>query len=378
MPTILVIDDEPDIRENVVDLMVANGYDTQAASNAEEGVAQANAHPPDLIVCDVMMPGGSGHDVLQRVRQEEALQTTPFIFLTAKSMPDDVREGMALGADDYIKKPFRAAELLDAVEARLERHHIFMQHRKKHLDELRKSMRRALPHELRTPLVAIQGYAEILREDWVALPADEGRAMLDEILSATERLKRLAENYAMYAQLTAQSEKVPCSSDVATAVEDTVRMATRERSATYGRRGDLRCTIAPAFLAMEERHLRRLSMELADNAFKFSETGTPVTITGTKQNAQYILRITDAGRGMEREQIRRLGAFLQFDRAEYEQQGAGLGLALVHQICHRYEGTIDIDSTPGEGTTVAVRLPLVVEGNALRTGSRTTTGGLKR
>lgn len=128
--------------------------------------------------------------------------------MTARSTPDDLREGLSLGADDDLTKPFGADELIEAVEARLERHRAFKQQREKRMDELRENVSTALPHEMRTPLVAIQGYAEVLRSDRDELSSQAGREMVGEILQATDRLTRLTENYVLYTQLETNKEAV--------------------------------------------------------------------------------------------------------------------------------------------------------------------------
>lgn len=364
MSTVLVIDDEPEILENVVDLLEIEGFEPVATEDAEDGIELAKTHRPDLIVCDVMMPDLSGHDVLQAIRSVDGLQTTPFIFLTAKSTPDDMREGMTLGADDYLTKPFRAAELVSAVKTRLKRHRTFARQREQRLNELRRSMSTALPHEVRTPLVAIQGYAEVIRDDWEQLSPAEGRGMLSEILKATERLTRLTENYAMYAQLEGNTGPDALKDGAPTDVEPVVTAVVEKEASAQYRAGDVRCNLVPGRVALDARYVRRLVAELVNNALKFSDGGTAVVVTGAVEREAYRLQISDVGRGMDPEQVERQGAFLQFDRAEREQQGAGLGLALARKICDQCGGTLTIKSAPDEGTQVDVVLPLVASAEA--------------
>ncbi|MET0298409.1 MAG: response regulator [Flavitalea sp.] len=119
--SILVIDDNDDIRENIVEILQLAGYKADAASNGKSGVALALKQKPDLIVCDIMMPELDGYGVIHLLRTNPETQRTPVIFLTAKSERSDFRKGMELGADDYITKPFDDLELLKAVETRLKR-----------------------------------------------------------------------------------------------------------------------------------------------------------------------------------------------------------------------------------------------------------------
>jgi DNA-binding response OmpR family regulator len=119
MKKILIIEDEPSVRANILDLLSAEEFNAVAADNGATGVQLALSHRPDLIICDVMMPQLDGHGVLQALRQNPVTATIPFIFLTAKVDRSDLREGMSLGADDYVTKPFRPKELLQAINTRL-------------------------------------------------------------------------------------------------------------------------------------------------------------------------------------------------------------------------------------------------------------------
>ena len=121
MKIILVIDDNPDIRENTSEILELAGYKTFTAENGKKGVDAALKEKPDVIVCDIMMPDLDGYGVLHMLRKNESTQHIPFIFLTAKTERSDFRKGMEMGADDYITKPFEDIELLNAIEARLKK-----------------------------------------------------------------------------------------------------------------------------------------------------------------------------------------------------------------------------------------------------------------
>ena len=125
--TILVIDDNKDIRENTAEILDLAGYKTFMAENGKKGVEIALKENPSLIVCDIMMPELDGYGVLHLIRKNEGTEQIPFIFLTAKTERTDFRKGMEMGADDYITKPFEDIELLNAVEIRLKKASILKQ-----------------------------------------------------------------------------------------------------------------------------------------------------------------------------------------------------------------------------------------------------------
>ena len=121
MKTILVIEDQAQMRKNLVTILSMEGYSVLEAPDGAAGLELATDEKPDLIVCDVSMPGLDGHGVLKSVRADRTIAGTPFIFLTAKGENQDLRVGMNLGADDYLIKPVEAEDLLAAVEARFAR-----------------------------------------------------------------------------------------------------------------------------------------------------------------------------------------------------------------------------------------------------------------
>jgi DNA-binding NarL/FixJ family response regulator len=121
MKKILVIEDEPEMRRNLLAILKLEKFFGVGAENGRAGIQLARQEKPDLILCDVMMPEVDGHGVLQTLREDAATAAIPFIFLTAKGEKRDVREGMNLGADDYLTKPIAKADLLAAIHARFAR-----------------------------------------------------------------------------------------------------------------------------------------------------------------------------------------------------------------------------------------------------------------
>jgi EAL domain-containing protein (putative c-di-GMP-specific phosphodiesterase class I)/ActR/RegA family two-component response regulator len=121
MAKILVIEDEELVRENLVEMLEAEDFETLSAVNGRIGLDIAFSELPDLILCDIMMPEMDGYSVVARLRDNPKTTTIPLIFLTAKAGKADIRQGMDLGADDYLTKPFTRAELLSAIMSRLEK-----------------------------------------------------------------------------------------------------------------------------------------------------------------------------------------------------------------------------------------------------------------
>ncbi len=124
MKKILLIEDNPDVRENTAEILELAQYEVITATNGREGVELAQQEKPDLIICDIMMPVLDGHGALHLLSKNDETASIPFIFLTAKAERTDYRKGMEMGADDYLTKPFDDIELLNAIEVRLKKNEI--------------------------------------------------------------------------------------------------------------------------------------------------------------------------------------------------------------------------------------------------------------
>ena len=359
---ILIADDEDDLREMIVEILVAEGYEVLEASNGEEAVSIARRSHPALILCDIQMPVLSGFETLERLRKDPGTAAIPFVFLTGQSDRQHMRVGMELGADDYITKPVSADELLNAVQTRFDKVALVQNQTEEKLRELRASISMALPHELRTPLNAILGFAEIIGTDATSLPPDQVSEMAGMIHTSAKRLHRVLENFLLYAQVELLSSDVVKVGQMRLQRTDDIQLlleaASDQAANRAARKNDLRLDVAPAAAAIGSQDFMKVISEVLDNGFKFSQPGTTVEVSGRQEGPSYVIRITDHGRGMTAEQIARIGAYVQFDRRLQEQQGAGLGLSIAMRLVELYGGTTGLQSEPSRSTTVTLTLPL--------------------
>lgn len=357
MTKILVIEDEQEIREKIMKILEYEGYESLGAENGRIGVARAQKHSPDLIICDVLMPELGGFGVLMELRNDWRTASIPFIFLTAKSQPEDMRHGMSLGADDYLTKPFNMSDLLDAIQTRLAKHAEMT----RQMEDLRLNLSITMPHELRTPLNGILGFTEFLLHfgQDLSLSFDEILEMQRSIHESALRLQHLIENYLLYANLRLleydqDQRELWEQNRLTSSTREKIRMYAHGKVKEYHRQQDLTCVLVDIDVQIPEAHFKKILMELLDNACKFSEPGTPIHVITSIEDSRYLLQIVDEGRGMTEEQIAHVGAYMQFERQYYEQQGAGLGLTLARMIAQLYGGEFTIESGPHTGTTVTV------------------------
>ncbi|MFB2896836.1 response regulator [Aerosakkonemataceae cyanobacterium BLCC-F50] len=362
MTKILVIEDEEAIRENILELLNAKKFDAFAVENGSKGVQLAKEKRPDLIICDISMPELDGYGVLEALRSEPDTAMIPFIFLTALADKANNRKGMELGADDYLTKPCKPVELLNAIDTRLKKQATINQQQSQKLEELRSSITFSLPHELRTPLNGILGFSELLLTELDTLEPQEIKEMVEQIQTSGKRLYRLIQNFLLYAELeliATNSERIKALKNYQTdRVDSLISHQATQQAKQAQRQADLHLQLEDAQLNISPNRLQKMVEELVDNACKFSVSGTPINIVSQVINNSFILSVNDKGRGMKTEQIDNLGAYMQFERKLYEQQGSGLGLVIVKRIAELHGGSLAIESIPDEQTTVKVILPI--------------------
>ena len=372
MRKILVVEDAPSLRKDIVEMLGFEGFETEGAENGIVGVEKAREFLPDLIVCDIMMPELDGYGVLEELRKDTATAAIPFIFLTARTDRVDIRQGMDLGADDYLTKPFHAAELLATVRARLEKRDMIAKISKEQLEELRGNIIIALPHELRTPLNVMLGFSDLLMTDAQSMDVSRITEMARHINASALRLYRLIENFLVYAHTEimfsdpAQFENITRSYTIYP--QTLINHHALQKARQFERVDDFVIELEPvSAIGIAEEYVKKIVEELVDNACKFSAADTPVEVRAAVEGGFYRISVTNEGRGMTPEQIAKVGAYMQFERRLFEQQGAGLGLIICKRLAELHGGKLEIDSKVNQRTTVSVKLLVKEDAAALQT-----------
>jgi signal transduction histidine kinase len=224
---------------------------------------------------------------------------------------------------------------------------------------VRRNIAYALPHELRTPLFGITGYAQLLKMGGDSLEPGQMLEFADAILLSSARLQRLIENFLVYAQIDMIGDDPHLIEELHNHfIRDAVGIAAKEAqliATQHGRESDLRLDLCdPTALQISEPDLRKITHEIVDNAFKFSQPGSEVLVSMNIMDDHLVLSIADQGQGMTDEDISSIGAFMQFDRVLHEQQGMGLGLAIAKRLTELHDGKMTVQSQAGEGTLVSI------------------------
>ncbi len=365
MTQVLVIEDEPGIRGNILDLLEAEGFTTSSAENGVQSLQVIRAGQlPDLIICDVMMPELDGYGVLAELRKDPATAAIPFIFLTAKADRSDLRHGMELGADDFITKPFTREDLLNAVSSRLIRAQAVHDHTEAGFEQLKQQIGTMLAHELRTPLTTVMGYTELALEDIQTLPPEQLLNFLQQIKQGSARLARLVEDLLLLAQIDTgqidqdfQATVKPCRDladviDRALEVYQSAAQAQGLHIETEIEANLPTVNLSPPLFTSALGHL-------VANGLKFSKgRAASVTVAARRAGAGVDIAVIDHGVGIAADEIPFLfKRFYQVNRAHSEQQGAGLGLTVALELIRKHGGDIQVESVLGSGSTFTIHLP---------------------
>jgi two-component system sensor histidine kinase/response regulator len=351
MSRVLIIDDSEEICGVIADVLSGQGHEVSSAAEGTAGLAQALTTHPDLILCDIMMPGMSGYEVLSALRREPSTAVTPVILLTGMGGPEAVRAGMNSGADDYLVKPVLPADLIAAVATRLERSATMRREAESSLRELRDALGRSLlPDRFLTPLTVVMGLASLLEEG--AIQGEDTKEVGRGILEAGQTLQELIERFLAYAELQAPTPVARLGLQAEKAFE-TAREEAKYRALRVRRLDDLHVSGMPTHVPMALEHWRLLIRELVDNAFKFSRAGSQIALDLTTSNGEPTLTVRDHGQGLRADSLEDLahrGRLLRHP----EQADLGLGLRVVRRLLQVYGGTLSFETVAGEGTTARV------------------------
>ncbi len=356
MTNILIIEDEPQVRANLREILILNDFQALTAPDGHAGLLAAQDTLPDLILCDVTMPKLDGYGVLKGIRENPLTQHIPMIFLTAHADRPDMRHAMELGAADYLTKPCMPQELLKVISTQLSKASQNEARSNSKLDLLRSSLNLALPQEFHAPLNHIVNTTEALLYKSPLL--DSQAEQVRQIRTAGLRLHHLIHNYLLYAELEMLAVQQPASvpqRQFSTDLRHPITQTAQQVAHNHNRLEHLNLNLEDADLAISELKLTKIVEELIDNAFKFSTS--PVHIFGRTIQNQYQLDIIDSGQGMTPDQILSIGGYMQFDRQRYEQQGTGLGLIIAKRLTELNNGQLTIKSDLYCETMVTITLP---------------------
>ncbi len=365
---ILVVEDHDLLLLAIRDILEVEGYTVLTAIDGIEALKLMEEVSPDLIVADIMMPRMNGYELFQAVREKSAWVPIPFIFLTAKAEKEDRLKGKAMGAEDYITKPFDPEELVIAVRAKLGRSQAIRVASEREFEDLKQQIITLLSHELRTPLTSVYGYTELALEEAAEMPTPEFQNFLLGIKKGADRLTNLVEDLLLLVRL--DTGHVKKEFEVLGAVEENlsevIMRAALSHQALADSKGmllelDIPNQLPPVHIY--DAFVFEILSRLIDNAIKFSRgEGKKITVSAQAEDDYIAIAVQDEGVGISEAQLDKLfERFSQLDRAKMEQQGGGLGLVIAKGLANLMQGDITVASTVGESSTFTLILPVADE-----------------
>lgn len=364
-PTILIIEDDVVIRTTIAEILQFESFNVLEADNGSTGINILQSHRPDFILCDINMPILDGYQVLQYIRENKDLANIPFMFLTAKSDRMSMRQGMNLGADDYITKPFANDELLSAIESRLKRYESIAKYNHDELDKAKQQLTHMVAHELRTPLTSVVMIEQLISRQIDALTKEQIIDLLGSWKAGAHRLHHVVEQMVLLTQIdsgTLKTTEITASGEVCNfwfLVDESIGIA-RQFAYRYPK-GNIKLDAATDIVNIKcnAQSLRHALAEVIANALDFSPESETVLIKRGVHKETAFVSIIDKGPGLTQEQLARaLTPFEQVDRDKQEQQGMGLGLPIAKKTVELHGGRILFRQGSAGGTQVIIQLPL--------------------
>ena len=371
---VLVVDDELGIREGCRRALTKNGFEVETAENGPAGLHKLREEPFDVLLVDAMMPGMSGMEVLQQARK--LYPELICIIITGYATVELAVQAMREGAHDFVAKPFTPALLLQVINREVDRRRLKREaQRVKDLEEELSGLTRVkaemeklatiesrfmltMVHILRAPVAVMQNSIQLIQKGYVSteelpqlfsrldLRAGELLAILDDLLLLS-RLKEGLGTQPAEPVSVAEALETVCSSFQKEATERQLILSTE--------------ITARPFVLGNPDHLRLLGSQLLSNAIRYTPSGGRITLSLKKDPQEKRIQgtISDTGIGIAPDEIPRI--FEEFYRTEaaksMQETGTGLGLPIVQLLLSLYGGTIEIDSTPGKGSSFRFTLP---------------------
>lgn len=382
---ILIVDDEPSVRESVAAYLEDCGMRVLTAEDGEEGVRIFENDSPDLILLDLRMPGMDGLDVMRIVTEKSP--ETPIIVISGAGLIDDAIESLRCGAWDFITKPVRNfPSLRHSIDMAFEKAALIRENRehRENLErkvaertrQLKDAMERVevanrvkneflanMSHEVRTPLNGILGMAQVLLDSELT---DEHRRMIRVMYDSGEALLQIVNDILNLATIQAGDLEMEAKAfdlaNVISTVQATLDSEIRRKQLDFRFVYD-----APRRFIGDDARVRQILLNLLGNAVKFTDKGRLTVKVAAKRRTEEVtdvaIEVADTGEGIAADSLRTIfDLFTQGDGSSTRAYGGtGLGLTISKRLCELMGGCIKVESELGKGSTFRVTLPLAVD-----------------
>lgn len=360
MALILLIEDELKIRENCKELLNNQGYDCITAADGYKGIELARLKMPDLIFCDISLPGIDGFAVKKSLNKNKDTAAIPVVYLTRKSERSDLKQALEIGAAYFISKPFKMKELYAAIERILANKKALEVFVNEKISDALSDFVHVARHECNTPLHGIINLSRLLKNN---SDPESFKLIIDSIQASGTRLHKTLNNLIDMMRLTHYSDRylqVVDYFDVGKVILETIPAFEKKYQLPINVQTD-DADIWLANFVLED--IKLVINELTDNACKFStqKKRVEILIQKSKPIGADLVCINFSNwhdSAMPCFTVEDIGPFKQFNREINEHQGSGLGLHLTKMICDKYHLKLAINSSADGHIIVSVTIPL--------------------
>ncbi|MDZ8183729.1 MAG: hybrid sensor histidine kinase/response regulator [Nostoc sp. ChiSLP02] len=352
---ILVVDDIYDNLLVLEAVLQDKDYEITLVEDSKIALNMVEQSPPDLILLDVMMPGIDGYEFTRRIRQNQALPFIPILLITAH-YESSVVKGLDVGADDFIRKPFDPDELHARVRSLLRLKHSIDE--RDQMANLRADFVSRFTHDLRIPLVASNRVLKLLLEGRFCEVSPQLQEIINTMIGSNQDLLEMVNTLLEVYRHEAGCKILkisPCN------IQELVSEVTQELTPLAEEKGlvvNIDKGEAATTVMGDRIELRRVLTNIIGNAIKFTDKGS-VNIHCNLNLPDITISIQDTGPGISKQDQAIL--FERFRQGKHQRSGSGLGLYLSRCIIEAHQGTIDVISEPGQGSTFTIRLPVAEE-----------------
>jgi signal transduction histidine kinase len=356
---ILLIDDEEIVLDSCIAILHGEGYELTTASDGTRGLALLQEIRPDIVVVDLKMPGLSGFDVLERIREADPTMVT--LVMTGYATVESAVEAMKRGAYDFLPKPFTPDEFRLIVRRSVEKRTLVLEtialRREREL--LREHFASIVSHELKAPLAAVQQNIFVLERELAPVATEDQRGRLARIKVRIGDLLQLIETWRRGVSvdidaIKARRAAVPVNVPIGKAVESLADAAARKEI-------ELTASVpepAPVVWG-DQGTLTETLVNLIGNAVKFTRVGGRIAVSAEADGAEVRISVADNGLGIAPEDMPLVfDAFYSGKPGAAGERGSGLGLAISRRVIDAHGGSISVQSTPGKGSTFVITLPV--------------------
>ena len=366
--TILIVDDTPENIDILVELL--EDFDKQIAIDGEDALETAwDGDPPDLILLDIMMPEMDGYEVCERLRANERTKDVPVIFLTAKTLKEDIVKGFEVGGQDYITKPFDARELMERVKTQLElksqreilknmndileekvqertaqlnESNLKLEVANKKLvglDEAKNNFLNLISHEIRTPLNGIVGSTYFLN-DMIEDP--ELKEFVGMLMESVDRLDGFSKKALEITQMQTLGGEIEKKKININSIVHEVLEASKENANNKNIGFEVSLIDEDGILGVED-YMSGAIKEIIGNAIKFSNENTIVKVVSVAEGDNFKLSFSDTGEVIPKEKIDEIVKPFGLGNAHYDKH-MGLGLSYVQSTIDLHNASLEISS----------------------------------